>query len=231
MALVDQPLADLVRDVGLGPPDQPAGGNCRDDAIGGMRGHPQQRDLVRILDRPQLPQQRGREPEGVRIEAVIRGQARLEREQVARPQPVRHREADLSTRRRREARQRHHVRVLGLLPGPDRHIDSGPGLGRGPLEARHDEERLCGAGHDEQRQALQGHRAVAGEVLEVRAHADEHGLEPALRGERREAFQPIAVRGGWDLWPGGRDRHPGTSAADAPSHVASVRGPSSNSLR
>ena len=55
MALVDEALADLVRDVGLGPSDQPAGGNCRNDSVGGMRGHSQQGDLVRILDRRSSP--------------------------------------------------------------------------------------------------------------------------------------------------------------------------------
>ena len=38
VALGDEPLADLARDVGLGAPDQPAGGDLRDDPVGGVRG-------------------------------------------------------------------------------------------------------------------------------------------------------------------------------------------------
>ena len=38
VALRDQPLADLARDVGLRAPDQPAAGDLPDDAIGGVCG-------------------------------------------------------------------------------------------------------------------------------------------------------------------------------------------------
>ena len=38
VTLGEQPLADLARDVRLGPADQPAGGDLGDDPIGGVGG-------------------------------------------------------------------------------------------------------------------------------------------------------------------------------------------------
>ena len=53
VALGDEPLADLARDVGLGPADQLAGGDLGDDPIGGVGRRGQQRDLVGVLDDPE----------------------------------------------------------------------------------------------------------------------------------------------------------------------------------
>ena len=58
VALGDESLADLAGDVRLGPPDQPAGGDLGDDAIGGVGRLGQQRDLVVVLDDPEAAQDR-----------------------------------------------------------------------------------------------------------------------------------------------------------------------------
>ena len=64
VALGDEPLAHLVGDVGLGPPDQPAGGDLGHDPVGRLGRESQQRDLVGVLDHPQVRQDRrcGLEP-------------------------------------------------------------------------------------------------------------------------------------------------------------------------
>ena len=59
-----------------------------------------------------------------------------------------------------------------------------PACAAAPLEARHDKERRAARATTSSVRRSSGIAAVAGEVLEVRAHADEHGLEPALRRER-----------------------------------------------
>ena len=56
VALGDEPLADLPRDVRLRPADQASGRDLGDDPIGGLGGEPQQRDLVGVLDHPQVAQ-------------------------------------------------------------------------------------------------------------------------------------------------------------------------------
>ena len=58
MTLGDQALTDLTRDVCLGPPDQRAAGDLGDDPIGRVGGLGQQRDLVGVLDDPELAQDR-----------------------------------------------------------------------------------------------------------------------------------------------------------------------------
>ena len=58
MTLGDQSLADLARDIRLGPPDQRAAGDLGDDPVGGVGGLGQQGDLVGVLDDPELAQDR-----------------------------------------------------------------------------------------------------------------------------------------------------------------------------
>ena len=87
VALGDQPLVDLARDVRLGPPDQPAGGDLGDDSVGGVGGLGQEGDLVVVLDDAQAAEDRRRE-----LEACAR-QPFLEAEQVTRGQVVRDRDA------------------------------------------------------------------------------------------------------------------------------------------
>ena len=58
VTLGDEALADLARDVRLGPPDQRAAGDLGDDPVGGVGGLGQQRDLVGVLDDPELAQDR-----------------------------------------------------------------------------------------------------------------------------------------------------------------------------
>ena len=53
VALGDEPLADLVRDIGLGPAHQPAAGDLGDDPVGGVGRRRQERDLVGVLDDPE----------------------------------------------------------------------------------------------------------------------------------------------------------------------------------
>ena len=82
MALGEEPVAHLVGDIGLGPPDQPARGDLRHDPVGGLRRQSQQRDLVGVLDHPEVAQdrRRGLEPGGRE-----RG---LQSQQVAGPERV-----------------------------------------------------------------------------------------------------------------------------------------------
>ena len=54
VALGDQSFVDLARDILLGPPDQPAGGDLGDDPVGGVGRLGQQGDLVVVLDDAQL---------------------------------------------------------------------------------------------------------------------------------------------------------------------------------
>ena len=56
VALGDEPVADLARDVGLGPADEATGGDLGDDPVGGLGGEPEQRDLVGVLRHPERPQ-------------------------------------------------------------------------------------------------------------------------------------------------------------------------------
>ena len=75
VALGDEPLADLARDVGLGAPDQATAGDLGDDPVGGVGGLGQQRDLVGVLDDPQLAQDRRGELELGLGEAIAGGAA------------------------------------------------------------------------------------------------------------------------------------------------------------
>ena len=123
VTLGDQPLADLARDVRLGPADQPARSDLGDDAVGGVGGLGQQRDLVGVLDDPQLG--RGRVTRAAKRRPGRRSSSRSrcragqvvgdgDPTQVGRPcRPP-------ATPRRADHRRDQRVRVVGLLPGHDR---------------------------------------------------------------------------------------------------------------
>ena len=81
VALGDEPLADLARDVGLGPADEPAGRDRGHDAIGGVGRLAEQGDLVGVLDHPEVAQDRRRG-----LEAGARPEMRLEPQEVHGPQ-------------------------------------------------------------------------------------------------------------------------------------------------
>ncbi len=55
VTFVDQPLADLPRDVSLGPPDERPAGDGRDDPIRGVGGRAKQRDLIVVLAHAEIP--------------------------------------------------------------------------------------------------------------------------------------------------------------------------------
>ena len=118
VALGEQPLPDLVRDVGLGATDQRPAGDRGDHPVGGMGGPPQQLDLVRVLAHPLRAQHRRRERE-----ARAR-QDPLQPEDEGGAQPVRHGDrrdvGGRATQPGLEGRRHEAHRVLGLLPGRDR---------------------------------------------------------------------------------------------------------------
>ena len=137
VALGDEPLADLAGDVGLGPPDQPTGRDLGHDPVGRLGGQSQQRDLVGVLDHPQVAQDRRGE-----LETGRAAQRRLEPQQVARPERV----GDGDPRR-------------GVPVGPGR-SPATTSYGSSRLVPRHDRRRPCGdrprrrrapARHDERR--------------------------------------------------------------------------------
>ena len=61
------------------------------------------------------------------------------------------------------------------------------------FEPRDDERRRPAAHDREHRQAFEGHRAVAGQILEIRADPDEGCGHAPLRDQLREAAQPIRI--------------------------------------
>ena len=72
VALGDEPLADLARDVRLGAPDEPAAGDLRNDPVGGVGREPEQRDLVGVLRHPERPQRACRRREAA-LPAALAG--------------------------------------------------------------------------------------------------------------------------------------------------------------
>ena len=125
VALGDEPLADLARDVGLGPADQPAGGDLGDDPVGGVGRRGQQRDLVGVLDDPEL----GRGPATPSSnDASARRSCETEQvpggEVVRDGDPERARGRGGRPRRDRVADHAGHerVRIVRLLPGHDREV-------------------------------------------------------------------------------------------------------------
>ena len=123
-----------------------------------------------------------------------------------------------------------------------------PGPGGRLLEPGHDEDRRRAGDDGEHRQPLQRHRPVAGQVVEIRADADQGGGEAALGDERGQTPEALGVAlggdprrrggarssgrnllgGGWIERGGIAGRRAGSVAA---SQRAIVAGPSSNSLR
>jgi hypothetical protein len=211
VAFREEPLANLSGNIGLGAPDQPPGGDLRNDPVRGAGRTTEQLDLVGVLDHAQLADDARRgDPGGLRSGG-------LEAQQVHRPQPVGHSQPAVTGVAQHEL-----VRIVGLLPRA--HLERCPDLGlrRGALEAGRDEHRVVAGRHDEHRQALQRHRPIAGQVLEIRANADQDRGEVARGHQLRELRQPLRVSLRRD------HRRPGTEAA---SQAASVAGPSSNSFR
>ena len=93
VTLGDQAFTDLARDVRLGPPDERPAGDLGDDPVGGVGGLGQQRDLVGVLDDPQLAQDRRGELE-LRLGEVI-----AEPQQMACREVVRDRDPERATAR------------------------------------------------------------------------------------------------------------------------------------
>ena len=161
----------------------------RDDPVGGLRRGPQQRDLVGVLDHPQLAQDGRREAEARRPARGPPGAAA-----GAWPASV----SDTATRRRPGAGRRPPARTGSSVSSHVRDLDRGPqaGLGGAALEARHDEDRRRSGAEDEHRQPLERHRLVAGQVAQVRADADEQRVEPGAVDRRHGAGQPRRVARG-----------------------------------
>ena len=121
----DESLANLARDVRLGPPDERATGDLGDDPVGGVRGLGQKGDLVGILHDPELAKDRRCEFEPGLGEVVPEAQQVACREIVGDgdPQRTAARLVECATNHRRDQR----VGIIGLLPGHDREV---PGGGR-----------------------------------------------------------------------------------------------------
>ena len=212
-------------------------GDARDDPVRGVRRERQQRDLVRVLDHPQLPQHGAGEAE------VRPGwQAPLEREQVERRQRVRHGQARRATLGQPEPLDDDRVRVVGLVPRHGRDRRRQAGRGRGGLQAGHDEERRPARDDDQHREPLERHRGIARQVAEIRPDPDEQGVEARGAGHLGSAGEPVRVAPGRDRRAiGDRPHHgapwAGVDAVDAgrasarASQRSTVAGPSSASLR
>ena len=107
---------------------------------------------------------------------------------------------------------------------------SDPCLGRGEFQPRDDHERCHALPQDEERQALERHRRVPGQIAHVRPDADEHRLKVAFLCRRDGTLEAL----------GEPTRRDGRALADHPTRspasgrliqVAIVAGPSSNILR
>src|SRR3954451_7686305 len=127
MAFVDEPIAHLARDVGLGAANETAARDGFDDTIGCTCRLAQQCDLLGVLYGAQRT-----EHSGSKAERRI-GDGRLETQEESRPQPIRYEQAaepapcaaesaELDFRAAValfEARGDELERVLGLLPRRD----------------------------------------------------------------------------------------------------------------
>ncbi len=151
VALGDEALADLARHVRLGPAHERAGRDLGHHAVGGLRGEPEEGDLVVVLDHAQLAQDR----RGQR-DADVWPERGLEAEHVHREHRVGYRDPP-----NRQPPDRQPVRVVGLVPGRDLDRRPDAGLGCTTLEAWHDEHRIAAGNEHEHREPLQGHRLVA----------------------------------------------------------------------
>ena len=207
VALGDEPLADLPRDVGLGPADQPPGRDLGDDPIGGLGGQPQQRDLVGVLDHPQVAQ------DGRRQGVLDRGpEGRLEPEQVHRQQRVGHADATgdagLAAASAYGSSVSSQVTIRSGVRSP---ASAAPRSSRGTTT-----NGAWPARSDEHRQPLERHRLVAGQVAQVRADPDEQRVEPGRGGRGGRAPQPLgdSARAGMigRVGDGHADRAPGGPA-------------------
>ena len=234
VALGEQPLPDLARDVGLGATDQRPAGDRGDHPVGGVGGPPQQLDLVRVLAHPQRAQHRRRERE-----ARAR-QHPLQPEDEGGAQPVRHGDRRDVGGRRDPARPRAVVatrRIGSSVSSQVATVDvAGGGRGAGPgrrgLEPRGDQRdrRAVGGRDHEQREPLERHGHVAGEIAQVGAHPDQQGVEPGRAAAAPRAVEPLArtVRRGRR-----RVIRPAPAAAVAAVEIqaASTRSPCSNRAR
>ena len=206
VAFGDEALADLARDVGLGPPDEPAVGDLVDHPVGGLGGEPEEGDLVGVLHDPQLAQG---ERCGLEGDAGERG---LEPQEVERPEPVG--DADAGGRRRQQAADAGNG-VLRLLPRRDGHgagDDGRAAAGRGGLQPRHEERDGAFGGHDEHRQPLERQGRVPGEVDEVGPDADEQRVEAAVADGGPGTLDPLGEAGGGNGRPARSGRGDGVHA-------------------
>jgi hypothetical protein len=166
---------DEVRDVAahllLGAAGAQQGGDLCVDPVDRLSRAAQRVDLSPVLAHPQLPgDRRGAQP-------VRRDDRLLQAEQERRPQPVPRPPAGaLPDPVQRVAH--HGERVIGLPEVDDLDLVGQPGVhGAGPLEGGDDEDVPAITPGDEQRQALQRQRVVAGQVPQVGAGADEEGVD------------------------------------------------------
>ena len=219
VALGDEPFAHLACDVRLRPPDEASGRDLAHHAVGRLGGKPEQRDLVGVLDHPQVAQHRGRQRE-----LDVGAEGRLNAEQVHRQHRVGHRDP-----RGRGSSHGQLVGVLGLVPGHDLEGRPQPGFGGAALQPGDDDEGLAPGPDDEDRQALERHRLVAGQIAQVGPHADEQRVEAGLPGRSGGASKALGEARGRDDRAGGEGHD--LISTGRPSQAATVAGPSSNSLR
>jgi len=86
------------------------------------------------------------------------------------------------------------VGVVRLLPRADLDRDRETGLRGLQLEVRDDEQRLSCRQDDQEREPLERHRPVAGQVLEIRPDRDQGSVEPVPPELCREGVDPIGDR-------------------------------------
>ena len=176
VALREEPLADLARDVRFRPADERPGGDLVDDAVGGLGGEAEER---RPRHRPSSSGASGARSWPTRTTrpaarpgggagGATRADPRRRRGTARRPRPVRVRRRpppDPAFRSRSRSGCR-----PGCRPPPAGRSSSGTTSVARPGRAPDDEHR--------QPLALVG--VVAGEVAEVRPDADEQRVEPGL---------------------------------------------------
>ena len=180
VALGEEPLADLARDVGLRPADERPGGDLVDDAVGGRGGEAEELDLVGVL---RHPQRRGAPSSPTRTTRPAARAWRRSRwsDQSRSETPTRDGAVGHAAARRRGDERRADPR----FPSRSRSRLSTrlPASRGGLLEPRHDERRRPGRAHRRRASsaARAASRVVAGEVAEVRPDADEQRVEARLR--------------------------------------------------
>ena len=191
-----------------------------DDPVGSRSGRAQALDLVGVLDRPQLGDGLGRQPERGTV------QSRLEPERVHGPEVVREQEP-----------AGRGIRWQGCGDAVERVVRLGPGddldqaaLGgrrserRRPLQARHDQGRRPIDRQHEHGQALERQRRVAGQPAELRADADEEGRSAAIADRLPRGVDALAEA---SRRHGHADVAHGTPAGSDSSQRSTTPGPSS----